>query len=64
MRVTAIDAVSGSEAYVTGPLNAAQADLQKLAVAKLMRQMGLEGRRHDASDQNKTPPGQGRGIIV
>lgn len=64
VRVTVIDAASGAEASVTGPANAHQLDLQKLAVAKLMRQLGQEPRPSDEPGQNKTPPGQGRGIVV
>ncbi len=63
LRATAIDAASGAEAFVTGPVGAFQGDLQKLAVAKLMRLMGREP-SSDGPDQNKTPPGQGRGIVV
>lgn len=64
VRVTAIDAASGTEATVTGPLKAHQADLQKLAIAKLLRQMGIEPKATELSEENKTPPGQGRGIVV
>lgn len=63
IRATAIDAASGAEAVVVGPANAYQGDLQKLAVAKLMRLLGIEQQADDIG-QNKTPPGQGRGIVV
>lgn len=63
VRATAIDAASGVEASVVGPANAHQNDLQKLAVAKLLRALG---RAHpaDESGEKKTPPCQGRGIIA
>lgn len=60
MKVAAIDAETGAEAFVLGPLTASQADLQTLAISKLRRQMF--GAR--ASD-NKNPPAViRRGIIV
>lgn len=62
VRATAIDAASGVEAVVVGPLTAHQNDLQKLAVAKLMRLLGRE--TLSEADTNKTPPGSGRGIVV
>lgn len=63
IRATAIDAASGVEASVVGPLNAYEGDLQKLAVAKLMRALGLDPAGPE-DGQNKTPPGGGRGIVV
>ena len=63
VRATAIDAASGMEAVVVGPLNAHQGDLQRLAVAKLMRVMGHEPQPVEG-EPNKTPPGKGRGIVV
>jgi len=51
------------EAVVVGPLNAHQGDLQRLAVAKLMRVMGHEPQPVEG-EPNKTPPGKGRGIVV
>ena len=35
MRVNAIDAATGRETYVLGPLNASRANLQMLALRKL-----------------------------
>lgn len=35
VKVTALDPVSGAEAVVVGPANAAQADLRRLALRKL-----------------------------
>ncbi|NVK32837.1 MAG: serine hydroxymethyltransferase [Rhodobacteraceae bacterium] len=42
VRVTAMDAQTGVEVYVIGPLNAAQHDLQSLAVRKLKRRLEQE----------------------
>jgi hypothetical protein len=35
MKVVAIDAVTGTEVTVVGPVNAARSDLQRLALGKL-----------------------------
>jgi len=40
MKVAAIDAATGIEVTVMGPVHAARADLQKLALAKLRRRLG------------------------
>ena len=61
LKATAIDPVSGAEASVLGPLTAPQADLQRLAIAKLKRRLheaGTEPRK------TKTPPAGRRGIVV
>lgn len=61
---TAIDPVSGREASATGPV-AARADVERLAVGKLRRLLGLAGKLGDEeAAQTKTPPGEGRGIVV
>ena len=39
MKVTAIDEATGTEVSVVGPANAAQTDLQKLALRKLERRL-------------------------
>lgn len=39
MKVAAIDAATGIEVTVMGPVHAARADLQKLALAKLRRRL-------------------------
>jgi hypothetical protein len=39
MKVAAIDAVTGIEVMVMGPVHASRADLQKLALAKLRRRL-------------------------
>lgn len=35
MRVTAVDAATGTEVVIQGPANASQKELQKVAIAKL-----------------------------
>jgi hypothetical protein len=62
VKVAAIDAETGAEAFVIGPLTASRADLQSLAVAKLRRQMTGQGR--DTSDANRPVTVTRRGIIV
>ena len=62
MKVSVIDAGSGAEAFVLGPLTASRADMQALAIAKLRRQMGLSG--GSADDNKNPPPVTRRGIIV
>lgn len=39
VKVSAMDAATGAEVSVVGPANASQADLQRLAKAKLMRRL-------------------------
>lgn len=39
MKVAAIDAATGIEVMVMGPVHASRADLQKLALAKLRRRL-------------------------
>jgi len=43
VKVMAIDAATGTEVSVIGPANAAQADLERLAVAKLKARLAREG---------------------
>jgi hypothetical protein len=40
MKVAALDAATGIEVIVMGPVRASRADLQKLALAKLRRRLG------------------------
>lgn len=42
VKVTAIDATTGIEVIVIGPVQATQADLQQLALRKLMRRLAEE----------------------
>ena len=42
VKVTAIDADTGIEVVVLGPVQATQADLQQLALRKLMRRLAQE----------------------
>lgn len=43
MRVSAVDAATGMEVVIMGPVSASQKDLQKVAVAKLKRRLAQEG---------------------
>ena len=58
VRVAALDAVTGAEAVIIGPANAARADLERVAIRKLMRL--LSGR---SDDQGEDPPA-GPGWVV
>lgn len=42
VRVTAIDATTGVEVVVIGPVQAAKSDLRQLALRKLMRRLASE----------------------
>ncbi len=42
MKVVAIDAATGTEVSVIGPVSAAQADLEQLAVGKLTARLARE----------------------
>jgi hypothetical protein len=42
VKVVAIDAATGTEVSVIGPVNAAQADLEQLAVGKLKARLARE----------------------
>ena len=43
VKVMAIDAATGTEVSVIGPASAAQADLERLALAKLKARLAREG---------------------
>ncbi len=45
MKVAAIDAATGIEVMVMGPVHASRADLQKLAMGKLRRRLGASESR-------------------
>ncbi len=45
VRVAAIDTETGIEVIVIAPLNAAQSDMQRIATAKLLRQLAKESGR-------------------
>jgi len=44
VKVTAIDALTGTEVSVAGPASAAQADLERVALQKLKARLAREGR--------------------
>jgi hypothetical protein len=45
VKVTAIDSLTGVEVSVIGPVSAAQADLERLALQKLNARLAREGRQ-------------------
>ena len=45
VKVVAIDVTTGTEVSVIGPVGAAQADLQRLALGKLKARLVREGRK-------------------
>lgn len=45
VKVAAIDAETGVEVSVMGPVSAAQSDLQKVAASKLLARLGARTRR-------------------
>ena len=45
VKVVAIDAATGTEVSVIGPVGAAQADLQQLALGKLKARLAREARK-------------------
>ena len=45
VKVTAIDSVTGTEVTVMGPVNAAKADLQQLALQKLKARLNRDQAR-------------------
>jgi len=45
VKVIAIDAATGTEVSVIGPVGAAQADLQQLALGKLKARLAREARK-------------------
>jgi hypothetical protein len=45
VKVVAIDAATGTEVSVIGPVGAAQADLRRLALGKLKARLAREGRK-------------------
>jgi hypothetical protein len=45
VKVIAIDAATGTEVSVIGPVGAAQADLQRLALGKLKARLAREARK-------------------
>ena len=64
VRVAAVDAATGEEVYISGPVNTPQADLERVAARKLARKLGLVTGDDDGDPDNKTPRRGGRGVIV
>lgn len=59
LRLAAIDAATGTEVVVFGPISTARHDLERVALKKLARRLGL-----NADGTDKTPRPKGRGVIV
>jgi hypothetical protein len=59
VRLAAIDAATGTEVIVFGPARTARHDLERVALRKLARRLGL-----NADGTEKTPRPRGRGVIV
>ncbi|MCH8521102.1 hypothetical protein [Glycocaulis sp.] len=59
VRLAAIDAATGTEVIVFGPAHVARHDLERVALRKLERRLGL-----NADGTEKTPRPKGRGVIV
>ena len=55
LRLVAIDAATGTEVTVMGPINASRDDLERIALRKLRRRIEAE---------QKTPPPPGRGKLA
>lgn len=66
VRVNAVDAATGIETFITGPLNAPRVELERLAVARLKRLLSETDKpsTNTAGPKNKTPPVKGRGVII
>lgn len=63
IRVAAVDVATGEEVYVSGPLKTPQPDLERLALRKLARKLGLSSVEEDEAEK-KTPRRKGRGVII
>ncbi len=59
VRLAAIDAATGTEVIVFGPARVARHDLERVALRKLARRLGL-----NADGTEKTPRPRGRGVVV
>ena len=60
VRVAAVDVKTGEEVMISGPVDALQADLERVAARKLLKKLGLDP---DAGEK-QTPRRGGRGVIV
>lgn len=60
LRIAAVDVATGEEVVVSGPVRSSQSDLERIALRKLARRLGLS-----LSDvQRKTPRPNGRGVVA
>ncbi len=63
VRVAAVDAATGEEVYVSGPVNTPQRDLERIAARKLARKLGVVAGDDEEPDKT-TPRRGGRGVII
>ncbi|WP_192900990.1 DUF6898 family protein [Marinicauda algicola] len=61
VRVAAIDVETGEEVVIQGPVTTGQEELERVAARKLMRRLEQVSKE---SDEKKTPPRGGGGVIV
>jgi hypothetical protein len=60
LRIAAVDVATGEEVVVSGPVRTSQHDLERIALRKLARRLGLS-----LTDvQRQTPRPNGRGVVV
>jgi hypothetical protein len=58
VRVAAVDALTGTEAIVISPARAARADMEQLALRKLMRLLERRARADEGEPQPPPRPGK------
>lgn len=61
LKVCAVDVASGMEVSILAPINAMEADRNRIVMRKLQKRLQDTGQ---IQPQSKTPPGKGRGMIV
>ncbi|MEN0652115.1 MULTISPECIES: DUF6898 family protein [Hyphobacterium] len=62
VRVAAIDVETGEEVVIQAPKSASEAEMKRVAVAKLDRKLGLSGQ--PKAEKKRPGTGPGRGIKV
>ena len=62
VRVAAIDVETGEEVVIQAPKSATEAEMKRVAVAKLDRKLGLMAK--DPPEKKRPGTGPGRGIKV
>lgn len=59
MKVVAVDAASGVEVVIFGPVSASRNDLERVAVRKLDKQLRKTNNQDDPPDDDEGPPPKG-----